>query len=122
MKARKIAAIVFTVLAVGISALSGVFKLTGGEEVATKLGQMGVADYAIVFGLMEISFAALFAFPKTMKIGFILLSCYFAGAMATELSRGSSLNALTPIVLVWIAAFLRDSSIFLPMERSKALI
>ncbi len=122
MKTRKIAAIVFTVLAVGMAVLSGVFKLTGGEEVRTKLGQMGVADYAIVFGLMEIIFAALFAFPKTMKIGFILLSCYFAGAIATELSRNSSLNALMPIVLVWIAAFLRDSSIFLPMERSKALI
>src|SRR3979490_940628 len=93
MKARKIAAIVFTVLAVGMAVLSGIFKLTGAEEVAATMGKMGVADYVMVFGLIEIGFAALFAFPKTMKIGFILLSCYFAGALATEISHGSSLNA-----------------------------
>jgi hypothetical protein len=63
---------------------------------------------------MEIIFAALFIYPKTMKIGFILLSCYFAGALATELSHGSAFNAFLPLVLLWIAALLRDPLIFLP--------
>jgi hypothetical protein len=68
---------------------------------------------------MEIAFTALFIFPKTMKIGFILLSCYFAGALATELSHnGPLLNPVMPLALVWIAAFLRNPSIFLP-ETSK---
>jgi hypothetical protein len=30
---------------------------------------------------------ALFVVPATMKLGFILASCYFAGAIATELSH-----------------------------------
>jgi hypothetical protein len=63
---------------------------------------------------MEITFSILFIFPKTMKLGFILLSCYFAGAIATDLSHGNTVaNAMMPITLVWIAAFLRDKSIFL---------
>jgi hypothetical protein len=46
------------------------------------------------------------------------LTCYFSGAIATELSHGTPFNAVMPIALVWIAAFLRDPSIFLP-EKEK---
>jgi len=55
-----------------------------------------------------------------MKIGFLLLSCYFAGALATELSHGTPLNAITPLVLVWLAAFLRDPQSFLPGTKGEA--
>jgi hypothetical protein len=68
---------------------------------------------------MEIVFAALFVFPKTMKIGFLLLTCYFAGAIATELSHNMPLNAVPVLTLIWIAAFLRDSSIFLPTREEQ---
>ncbi|GAB3641580.1 hypothetical protein [Spirosoma arcticum] len=47
-------------------------------------------------------------------LSFILLSCYFAGALATELSHHAPLVALLPLVLIWISAFLRDSRVFLP--------
>jgi len=68
-------------------------------------------------------FALLFVFPKTMRIGFILLSCYFAGAMATELSHdGSILNPATPLILIWITAFLRDKSLFTGSPESAVAI
>jgi len=38
---------------------------------------------------MEIALAALFVLPATMKLGFILASCYFAGAVGTELSHNA---------------------------------
>jgi hypothetical protein len=48
-----------------------------------------------------------------MKLGFILASCYFAGAIATELSHNAlKVNPFIPIVLLWIGAFIRDRSIF----------
>ncbi len=114
IKVRKIAAIIVTALAILMTVFSGVMKLSGGDEMVKTLSAMGVANYVILLGCMEIVFAALFAIPRTMKLGFILLSCYFAGALATELSHGTPLNALTPIILVWVAAFLRDSSVFFP--------
>jgi hypothetical protein len=114
MKARKIITIVVTALAVLMVMFSGTMKLIGGKEVIDSFAKLGVAKYLTLLAVMEISFAAIFAFPKTMKIGFILLCCYFGGAIATELSHGATLNAITPMVLIWIAAFLRDRSIFLP--------
>ncbi len=118
MKAKKIITIVITALAALMPVLSGIMKLTGSAEIVSTLAKVGVADYLIFLGLMEIGFAALFVYPKTMKIGFILLSCYFAGALATELSHGTPFNALMPMVLIWVAAFLRDRSIFLNTEPS----
>ena len=113
MKAKKIITIVVTALASLLVVLSGIMKLAGGADISASLTKVGVLDYQIPLGLMEIGFTALYIYPKTMKIGFILLSCYFAGALATELSHGIPFNALLPIVLVWISAFLRDKSIFL---------
>lgn len=114
MKAMRIITVIVTVLAVGMVALSGVMKLMGNPDGAKMLEAMGMGPYRVGLGLAEIGFAALFAYPKTMKIGFILLSCYFAGALATELSHQATPNALTPLVLIWISAFLRDRFVFLP--------
>lgn len=115
-KVMRIVTIVFTVLAAGMAIMSGVMKLTQSKEIVDTLGKVGVASSVIPLGLMEIGFAALFIYPKTMKLGFILLSCYFAGALATELSHGTPFNAFLPLVLIWIAAFLRDKTIFLPTQ------
>ncbi|GAB3567854.1 hypothetical protein GCM10027578_19460 [Spirosoma luteolum] len=94
---------------------SGIMKLIGSDQVVPTLEKVGVGPYITGLGLMEIGFTALFLYPKTMKIGFVLLSCYFAGAMATELSHnGPVLNAAIPLVLVWVAALLRDPQVLLP--------
>ena len=120
MKAKKIITIIFTVLASAMVIFSGILKLTGRADLVAALTKVGVADYIIYLGIMEIGFTALFIYPKTMKIGFILLCCYFAGALATELSHGTPFNALTPMILIWIAAFLRNKFIFLPSVDIKA--
>jgi hypothetical protein len=79
------------------------------------LAKYGVAEYITVLGIMEIVFGVLFIIPATMKLGFILTSCYFAGAMAAELSHGGiTISPVIPLVVLWIAAFIRDKSIFLP--------
>jgi hypothetical protein len=94
-------------------ALSGVMKLSGSQQVVEGLTKMGVARHLRLLGLMELAFAALFVIPATMKMGFILTSCYFAGAIATELSHDAlKANPFIPMVLLWIGAFIRDRSIF----------
>ncbi|WAC15161.1 DoxX family protein [Dyadobacter pollutisoli] len=119
MKAKKIITIAITVIASLMVVLSGIMKLTASEEMVSTLQKVGVGDYITALGVMEIGFTALFIYPKTMKIGFILLTCYFAGAIATELSHGKPFNAVLPIALIWIAAFLRDPSIFLPTSEKQ---
>ena len=95
-------------------ALSGLFKLSGNQQLIEGMQKLGVGPYVPLLGGMESAFAALYVIPATFKLGFILASCYFAGAIATELSHGAlTINPFIPIVLLWIGAFLRDRRIFL---------
>jgi DoxX-like family len=94
-------------------ALSGVLKLSGNPKIVEAMSTLGVGRYLRLLGVMEVAFAALFVIPATMKLGFILASCYFSGAIATELSHDAlKANPFIPIVLLWIGAFIRDRSIF----------
>src|SRR5215813_12964312 len=94
-------------------ALSGVMKLAGNPHILEGMTALGVRPYVRMLGVMELVFAALFVVPATFKLGFILASCYFAGAIATELSHDAlKMNPFIPIVLLWIGAFIRDRSIF----------
>jgi len=94
-------------------ALSGVMKLSGNPKIIEGMAALGVGRYVRLLGVMELAFAALFVFPATMKLGFILSSCYFGGAIATELSHDAlKVNPFLPIVLLWVGAFIRDRSIF----------
>jgi hypothetical protein len=94
-------------------AFLGILKLKGNPRVVEEMSRVGVGRYLRLLGAMEIAFAALFVVPATMKLGFILASCYFAGAIATELSHDVlKVNPFVPIVLLWIGAFIRDRSIF----------
>lgn len=116
MKAKKIIIISITVITIGMVVMSGVMKLIGAPQSAKGLEDVGVGDFRIWLGLAEVIFAGLFAYDKTSRIGFILLASYFAGALATELSHHMTLNSLVPLSLIWIAAFLRDKSIFMRTE------
>lgn len=113
MKIKKFLTVIFTVLAVGMTFFSGVLKLIGSKDMETVMNLVKMEKYIVILGFMEITFALLFLFGRTMRIGFILLSCYFAGALSAEWANGLPFNALLPIVLIWIAAFLRDKEIFI---------
>ena len=94
-------------------ALSGVMKLTGNAQILKTMETLGVGRYVRRLGVMEVAFATLFVIPATFKLGFLLASCYFGGAIATELSHGAlKANPFIPIMLLWIGAFIRDRSIF----------
>lgn len=110
---KKIITIGLTVLVTIMIGLSGLMKFIHLPWSVEGLVKFNLPNSATMLGLMEIAFILLFAFPKTMRIGFILISSYLAGAMATELSHdGSMLNPGIPLVLVWFTAFLRDKSFF----------
>jgi len=94
-------------------AVSGVLKLTGNPTILETMTTLGVGPYVRLLGVMELAFATLFVIPATFKLGFLLASCYFGGAIATELSHDAlKVNPFVPIVLLWIGAFIRDRSIF----------
>lgn len=122
MTTKKIVAIVLTSMTTVMVFLSGLMKAIHLPWPVDGLVKFNLPNSATTLGLMEIGFAILFIFPKTMRLGFILLSCYFAGAMATELSHdGSIFNPIVPLAFIWITAFVRDRSIFIGSPKSADL-
>lgn len=115
MGTRKTITVTLTYLITVIIFISGLMKV-----IHLPWSVAGLEHYnPTILGLMEMAFIILFFIPKTMRVGFILLCCYFAGAMATELARNAPmLNPGIPLVLIWIAAFLRDRDLFLGRANS----
>ncbi|MBO9675620.1 MAG: DoxX family protein [Sphingobacteriaceae bacterium] len=113
MKKKKVITVSLTILVTIMVISSGLMKAIHLPWSVDGLVKFNLPHSATVLGLMEMAFAVLFIFPKTMRIGFILLCCYFSGAMATELSHdGAMLNPAVPLALVWVTAFLRDRELF----------
>src|SRR5258706_9530200 len=93
--------------------LSGVLKLTGNPKILETMTALGVGRHVRLLGVMELAFAALFVVPATMKVGFLLASCYFGGATSTELSPDAlKTNPFLPILLLLIRAFVPGRSFF----------
>lgn len=93
--------------------LSGIYKFTGSEKVMTTLEKAGVAQFKNYLGLGEIVFAVLFLIPVTSQIGFLLLICYFSGALAVDLSHKNLFIApLVILVLIFVAGYLNSPSLF----------
>src|SRR5260370_14921354 len=112
MEGRMVIQLLATWIPALLIALSGVLKLSGNPKIVEGMAALGVGRYVRLLGVMELVFAALFVFPATMKLGFILASCYFGGAIATELSHDAlKINPFIPIVLLWIGAFVPHPSI-----------
>ena len=119
-KKRRIVYIVATAIPSLMIAASGTVKLLALPEIVEAMAKYGVAEYMTILGILEIVFVVLFIIPATMQLGFILTSCYLAGAMAAELSHGElTAGPVILLIVLWIAAFIRDKSIFLPRASAR---
>ncbi len=92
--------------------VSAILKFTGFPFLVQAFTVLGLANYLAVFGLAEITLAILFLYPPTMRIGFLLLTAYFGGAIATEMTHGGSIVPVVILTIIWIAAYLRKPEIF----------
>ncbi len=113
-KTKRIVNIIAAIVPAAMAIMSGIMKFTAAPELVAGFEKIGIAKQMPLLGTMEIVFSILYIIPRTMRLGFILLSCYFAGALAVEMANNMPFNALTPIVLVWIGTFVRDRSVFFP--------
>lgn len=115
-KTQRIISIVLTSLIGFMLVLGGVMKLAKAEptEILKQIDKYGYTDYLSYIGVISLLSGALLLYPKTSKIGFLLGSCYFAGATALEISGKQPLIAPVFIIILWIGMFLRDKAMFLP--------
>lgn len=107
---------VFTALVALVFAGSAFGKLSGQAEAVQKAAEFGIAKTTYFYlGVIELIALILFILPRTSLLGFLLLSAYMGGAIATHLQHGESLMA--PVIvasILWLVAAFR-----LPELRSR---
>lgn len=112
-----------SVLIALIIIMGAVMKLAAMPQLVELYARIGLSQYLQILGITELLFVALFLWPHSMKLGFLLLTGYFGGAMAVELSNGTPF--IFPgiiLMLVWVAAYLRDASLFKTTQKQKIVL
>lgn len=111
-----------TVIVSIIIIFSGLMKLIALPQLVEIYARIGLLESMKILGAAELILVTIFILNRTMRLGFLLLTAWFGGAMAVELSHGSVFIFPAVILTVlWIAAFLRDPSILKPFAQQRVL-
>lgn len=122
-KTRKFLKWIPSILAALIIVSGSVMKLTAQPQLVDVFSKSGMLPYMKGLGIAELLFVSLFLWPRRLRIGFFLLTAYFGGAMAVELSQ--HIFFIVPAVilaLVWLSAWLRDGSLFSAAHKQQTII
>ena len=107
-KKRKIAGYILSGLVTLIFVATGAMKFTGGEQNVKMAELVGGQTTLFILGGLQLLFALLFWIPRTAIVGFLLMACYMAGAMATHLVIKEPFGLQAGIeTLIWVAGFVR---------------
>jgi hypothetical protein len=112
-KTKKITSTVLISVVSLMLSMSAVMKLAGGEEIVKGLTAAGLGPHIKFLGLLELAAVGVFIYPRTRRIGFLLLCCYLGGALSIELANSRPPSAAIFLALLWIAVYLRDKSSFM---------
>jgi len=120
-RTRRILSLILMIVPALVLVAGGVMKLANAEPpmVVTFLTSAGFGSALAALGSAELLIAALFLYPATRKIGFLLLSCYFGGALALEIGGGQAPASAVFLALAWTGIFLAHREVFLPAKKEK---
>lgn len=83
-----------------------------GSDAAAMQQRLGIVGLEYGLGVLEFAIIALYLAPRTSTVGTVLMACYMAGALATNLTHGFSHAEAIPLyvslVLIAIGAGLRN--------------
>lgn len=108
-----------SILVAVVIAFGATMKLSGAPPLIEIYSKIGLLPYMKLLGASELILTGLFLYPRSMKIGLLLLTGYFGGAMAVELSHGSIFVFPAAILsIVWIGAYMRNPSLFISEQKT----
>ncbi|CAH1000635.1 hypothetical protein LEM8419_01769 [Neolewinella maritima] len=92
--------------------VSGITKFFPAGDIHLLLQTLGLADHAVVIGLVEIAVVVLYWIPRTCNIGFFLFCSYVGGILVGELVLGDvPLPALAIGAMIYVGTLLRKPSL-----------
>lgn len=104
-------------IGIGLFLMLSVFgKLSASEEVVTLLSGNGMKDWITIVGIGELLSVILFIIPKTYKLGTVLLSAYFGGAIVFHMTHPDPaaqgfVGAASFLIVVWVLSWLRGNEL-----------
>jgi hypothetical protein len=105
-----------------IIVISAASKLAYVPQLVDTFSKTGLLPYIKILGMTELLFLSIFLWKKTRKLGLLLLTGYFGGAMAVEMSHGTFFIApATILTLIWITAYLYDERMFVSETKEISL-
>jgi hypothetical protein len=108
-----------SILVAIVISLGAAMKLAAVPQLTEIYLRIGLLPYMKILGASELLLTGIFLYPRSMKIGLLLLTGYFGGAMAVELSHGSIFIFPAAILsVVWIGAYLRNPALFLGEQKT----
>ncbi len=106
---KQVPAILITI----VIAMAAFMKLAGVSELREIYSKMSLLPLMRILAVSELLFISIYLYRPTMRIGLLLLTAYFGGAMAVELSHSSNFMLPAAILsIVWIGAYFRDPYLF----------
>lgn len=91
---------------------SGFTKFFPDNEIHVLLEKLGMAEHAVLIGLIEIGVVLLYLIPKTSNIGFFLFCSYIGAILVGELVIGDvPIPAITIGVMIYVGTLLRKPSL-----------
>jgi hypothetical protein len=94
-------------------------KLTSAPQLLEIYSKIGLLPYMKILGGSELLLTGLFLYDRSIKIALLLLTGYFGGAIAVELSHGTIFIFPAAILsVVWIGAYLRNPSLFVSEQKA----
>lgn len=91
---------------------SAMAKLMGEQNVLRVIEKLNYTS-PVLLGILEMTCAALLAFPPTRRIGILMCTAYIGGIISAEISLyGLPTIGFLLGVLLWTGAFLREPDFF----------
>ena len=92
--------------------VSGLVKFTQNEMMVENLERLGVAEHAVLIGLVEIICVIAYWIPKTSNIGFFLFCSYVGGIIVGELILGDiPIPGIVTGIMIYVGTMLRKPSL-----------
>ncbi len=106
-------------LAIGLSAflmMGTIGKLFGGSEGFAEMGATHIESWMKIIGAGELISIILFLIPKTYKLGTVLLSAFFGGAIMfhmahADVAHQSIIGPSVFLVALWIISWIRGNEL-----------
>lgn len=91
---------------------SGFTKFFSNTEIHILLERLGMAEHAVMIGLIEIGCVLLYWIPKTSNIGFFFFCSYIGGIIVGELILGDvPVPGLAIGAMIYVGTLLRKPSL-----------